>query len=47
MHEQGKKQVLEQSRIGLLKGTLQKLDNPDTYWSFMTGTKVQPPEDMT
>jgi len=42
---QGKKLALEQSRIGIMKGSMQKLDNPDTYWSIMTGTKVQPPED--
>jgi hypothetical protein len=37
---QGKKLALEQTRIGLMKGAMQKLDNPDTNWSFMKGTKV-------
>ncbi|KAF5831151.1 flagellar associated protein [Dunaliella salina] len=41
----GLKLALEQTRIGIMKGSMQKLDNPDTNWTFMTGTKVQPPED--
>lgn len=37
---QGLKLALEQSRIGLMKGSMPKLDNPDANWSFMKGTKV-------
>lgn len=40
-HVQGLKLSLEQTRVGIMKGSIPQLDSSDAYWAFMTGDKVE------